>query len=64
LFISCYFTWEVKNMLDDSNRNLPELNAQSVDATNSLTSGSEGQVRPHKDHILLNQKRKGKKENH
>ena len=29
-------------MLDDSNRNLPELNARSVDANNSSTSGSEG----------------------
>ena len=48
-------------MLDDSNRNLPELNARSVDANNSSTSGSA--VRPHEDHILLNQNRKGKKEN-
>jgi len=31
-------------MSDGSNRNLPELNARSVDATNSSTSGSEGQV--------------------
>ena len=31
-------------MLDDSNRNLPELNARSVDANNSSTSGSEGQA--------------------
>ena len=31
-------------MLDGSNRNLPELNARSVDATNSSTSGSEGQA--------------------